>query len=141
MSLRGVAASAEVTALSTLIAAATCRGEILIVLCRYEISTGRENAASTRCRAGSALKPPTRTPATDTPAGITRVGAAAGAAAHARPAARSRAATVLSTRGKLNHVPRQSARVGLCGGAPRDETRNPGSRVSSRDSAFRDHFQ
>src|SRR5262245_30634142 len=76
------------------------------------MSTGRENAVSTRWRAGSALSPPTRTPATDTPGGITRVGAAAGAAAQARPAASSRAATVLSTRPKLNHVLRQLASFG-----------------------------
>src|SRR5882672_2069027 len=106
MSLRGVAARAAPTAVSTLIAAATWRGEIRIVLPLYAISTGRANAASTRRRAGSALSPPTRMLPTVTPAGITRVGAAAGVAVQARPAASVSAASVLSTEAKLNHFPR-----------------------------------
>jgi hypothetical protein len=61
------------------------------------IVTGLAKAASIRARAGSALRLPTLTSATETPAGISGVVCEAGAAAHARPAAMTNAAAVLST--------------------------------------------
>src|SRR3954452_23402610 len=61
----------------------------------------RAKAASMRARAGSALRPPTRTPEIATPCGTVRVGVDAGVAVAARPEASTRAAKVLSTGSEL----------------------------------------
>ncbi len=57
-----------------------------------------------RCRAGSEVSPPTRTPETVTPRAIRCAGVDAGAAAHASPAQQSRAASVLSTGREFKHL-------------------------------------
>src|SRR4051795_3622394 len=61
----------------------------------------RAKAASIRARAGSALRPPTRTPAIATPCGTVRVGVDAGVAVAARPEAKTMAAKVFSTGSEL----------------------------------------
>src|SRR5438477_13062184 len=96
MRLSGVAASADVTAASTLSPAPSRSGLIQMLWCRNVTRIDRSNAASTRARAGSELSPPTATPLILTPSGIERVGVEAGAAAHARPAAAAIATSVLS---------------------------------------------
>ena len=70
-----------------------------------------------RCRAGSAVRPPTRTPETVTPREIRCAGVDAGAAAHASPAQQSKAASVLSTGREFNHV------QGFSASAPSDPVR------------------
>ena len=69
--------------------------------------SGVRTRSRSAARAGSAVSPPTRTPATVTPCGTVRVGVDAGAAAQARPAAATRAASVLSTGRELEHVSRR----------------------------------
>src|SRR3954454_9811084 len=54
-----------------------------------------------RARAGSALRPPTRTPEIATPCGTVRVGVDAGVAVAARPEAKTSAAKVFSTGSEL----------------------------------------
>src|SRR5215472_25430 len=114
--LPGVAASADVTAASMLERAPTWSGETRIVPSLARIVTGCENACSTRARAGSALRPPIRTPETETPGAISGVGVEAGAAAQASPAAATMAANVLSaatTGTALNQVSRAFSRVSV----------------------------
>src|SRR5689334_23715768 len=75
-----------------------------------------------RARAGSALRPPTRTPATLTPAGTVRVGVDAGAAAQASPAAANSASRILSTGRELEQLFRGKSRDSV---RPRPYPRQP----------------
>src|SRR3954471_23162008 len=88
--LRGVAASADVTAASTLAPAPKFSGVSVIGFPRYTTWIGCENAVSIFARAGSDESPPIGMPRTVTPGATNGVGVEAGAAAHAIPAATRR---------------------------------------------------
>ena len=92
-------------------------GSIVVRPFGVAIWIGRRNEAVMRCRAGSEVSPPTRTPETVTPCEIRCAGVDAGAAAHASPALTNRAASVLSTGREFKHL------QGFSASAPSDAVR------------------
>src|SRR4051794_1643780 len=96
MRLRGVAASAERTARSTLARVPSSAGGTGIICPREALTTGPATARWTRRSAGCAVRPPRCVPRTVTPGAIACICWDAGAAAQAIPAAATTATAVLS---------------------------------------------
>src|SRR5207302_1064077 len=95
--LPGVALNAERTAASTAARAPKREGETAIRRAPSTITIGRRKRAAIVDPAGCAVRPARCAPNTVTPGAIATSSSAAGAAAHAIPAAATKAATVLST--------------------------------------------